>query len=100
MNYKDLSQKLVAKCLKLGADAAEVYIETGRRLSMRLLNSEIDTIQESSSAGVGFRVIVDGRLGFSHSNDFRAVARRYNSTGSCIRQTYHPMSSTYFRPTR
>ena len=70
MNYKELSQKLVAKCLKLGADAAEVYIETGRRLSIRLLNSEIDTIQESSSAGVGFRVIVDGRLGFSHSNDF------------------------------
>jgi PmbA protein len=70
MNYKDLSQKLVAKCLKMGADAAEVYIETGRRLSIRLLNSEIDTIQESSSAGVGFRVIVDGKLGFSHSNDF------------------------------
>jgi PmbA protein len=72
MNYRELSQKLVAKCLKQGADAAEVYIETGRRLSIRMLNSEIDTIQESSSAGVGFRVIVDGRLGFSHSNDFSA----------------------------
>jgi PmbA protein len=70
MNYKDLSQKLVTTCLKYGADAAEVYIETGRRLSVRMLNSEIDTIQEASSAGVGFRVIVGGRLGFSHSNDF------------------------------
>jgi PmbA protein len=72
MNYKELSEKLVARCLKFGADAAEVYIETGRRLSVRVLNSEIDTIQEASSAGVGFRVIVDRRLGFSHSNDFSA----------------------------
>lgn len=70
MNYKDLSEKLVQKCLKYGADAAEVYVETGRRLSVRVLNSEIDTIQEAATAGVGFRVIVDNRLGFSHCNDF------------------------------
>jgi PmbA protein len=70
MNYKRLSETLVTKCLRFGADAAEVYIQTGRSLSIRILNSDIDTIQESATAGVGFRVIVDGRLGFSHSNDF------------------------------
>ncbi len=70
MNYKRLSETLVTRCQRFGADAAEVYIQTGRNLSIRILNSEIDTIQESSSSGVGFRVIVDGKLGFSHSNDF------------------------------
>ncbi|MFO7573797.1 MAG: TldD/PmbA family protein [Bacteroidales bacterium] len=70
MNYKDLSEKLVQKCLRFGADAAEVYIQTGRSLSVRVLNSEIDTIQEAATAGVGIRVVVDNRLGFCHCNDF------------------------------
>lgn len=74
MNYKDLSEKLVQKCLRSGADAAEVYIETGRRLSVRVLNSEIDTIQEAATVGVGIRVIVDNRLGFCHCNDFSSKA--------------------------
>ncbi|MDX8338458.1 TldD/PmbA family protein [Draconibacterium sp. IB214405] len=70
MNYTELTNKLVSKALDLGADAAEVFLETGRNLSIQVLNGEIDTIEEAASAGVGFRVIVDGKSGFSHCNDF------------------------------
>jgi len=69
MNYKELTVKLVDKCLRLGADAAEVYLQTGRNLSIRVRNADIETIQEAASTGVGFRVIVDGKMGFSHCND-------------------------------
>ena len=69
MNYTELTEKLVQKCLKLGASSAEVYLEAGRDLSISILNGEIETIEEASSSGIGFRVIVDGRMGFSHSND-------------------------------
>lgn len=74
MNYSELSEKLVQKCLKSGADAAEVYIESTRRLSVRVLNGETETIQEASSAGVGIRVIAGNRLGFCHCNDFSQKA--------------------------
>jgi PmbA protein len=70
MNNTELTEKLVNKCISLGADAAEVYLETNRNLSVQVLNSEIETIEEASSQGVGFRVFVSGRLGFSHCNDF------------------------------
>jgi PmbA protein len=70
MNYMELTEKLVKKCISLGADAAEVYLETGRNLSVQVLNSEIETIEEASSQGVGFRVFTGGRMGFSHCNDF------------------------------
>jgi PmbA protein len=70
MNYTDLVLKLVKKCLSMGADAAEVYLETGRNLTIEVLNSEIETIQESSSQGIGFRVLTKGKMGFSHCNDF------------------------------
>lgn len=70
MNNTELTEKLVSKCISLGADAAEVYLETNRNLSVQVLNSEIETIEEASSQGVGFRVFVGGRMGFSHCNDF------------------------------
>ena len=70
MNYTELTEKLVKKSLSLGADAAEVFLESNRNLSVQILNSEIETIEEASSQGVGFRVFVDGKMGFSHCNDF------------------------------
>jgi PmbA protein len=74
MNYKKLTENLVDKCLRLGADSAEVYLQTGRNLSIRIRNSDIETIQEASTAGIGFRVIVDGKMGFSHCNDLNQHA--------------------------
>jgi PmbA protein len=70
MNYKDLTEKLVNRCLKYGADEAEVYLQVSRNLSVNILNGEIETIEEASSHGVGFRLFVDGKMGFSHCNDF------------------------------
>lgn len=74
MNYTDLAGKLVMKCIKAGADIAEVFIEASRNLQVDILNSEIETIQESSSQGVGFRVFVEGKMGFSYCNDFKTKA--------------------------
>jgi PmbA protein len=74
MNYNELAEKLVRESLKLGAGSAEVFIEKTRNLSIGVLKSEIETIQEASSQGAGFRVIVDGKLGFSHCNDFSEKA--------------------------
>lgn len=69
MDYLDLAEKLVKKCLKQGADAAEVYLENSRNLTINVLNSDIETIEEASTQGVGFRVFTEGKMGFSHCND-------------------------------
>ena len=74
MDYKKLTENLVGKCLALGADSVEVYLETARNLTIRARNSDIETIQEASSTGIGFTVIVDGRMGFSHCNDLSQKA--------------------------
>jgi PmbA protein len=69
MQYENLSQELVDRCLSKGADSAEVMIEEGRQLSIEVRNGEMETIQESSSHGAGFRVFREGKMGFAHSND-------------------------------
>ena len=71
MNYKELTENLVQRCLRRGADKAEVYLQSSRSLSIRVRNGDIETVQESDPIGIGFRVIIDNRLGFSHCNDFR-----------------------------
>ena len=89
MDYKTLAEQLVKDCLKKGADAAEVYIETGRNLSIEVRNGEVETIQEAASQGVGFRVFVQGRMAFASSNDFKEdVARRRHRPGDRVRQDH------------
>jgi len=74
MDYIKLIESLVANAKKYGADSTEVYLETGRNLSIQVQDGEIETIEEAYSSGVGFRVIVDGKMGFSHCNDLGSKA--------------------------
>jgi PmbA protein len=74
MNHLDLSQQLVKKCLARGADQAEVYLETGRHLSLEVRDGQVETVEEASSQGAGFRVFVEGRMAFSSSNDLAEEA--------------------------
>jgi PmbA protein len=89
MNYISLAEKLVAKALKAGADAAEIYISADRNLSVNILNGEIETIEEADSAGVGIRVIAGGSLGFSYSNslDIKALEDTVNMAVKFARLT-------------
>ena len=45
-----------------------------RELSIEVRNGEVETVQETSSHGVGIRVFVKGKMAFSHCNDFSAAA--------------------------
>jgi PmbA protein len=69
MDYKELAEQLVKACLKRGADAAEVYIETRRNLRLEVRKGEIETVQEAAGYGAGFRVFIQGRMAFASSND-------------------------------
>ncbi len=70
MDYKDLADRLVGRGRRMGANEVEVYIQNSRNLSVRVRNGDIETVQEAAAGGVGFRVIVEGGMGFSHCNDF------------------------------
>ncbi len=83
MDYKIIAEKLVSQCLKKGADDAEVYIESGRELSIEVRNGEVETVQEASSHGVGLRVFVGGKMAFSHCNDFSDEALE-NAVSSAV----------------
>jgi len=69
MDYKSLTEQLVKKCLEKGADQAEIYLETERNMRIQVRNQEIETVQQASSHGVGFRIFVEGRMAFASCNE-------------------------------
>jgi PmbA protein len=76
MDSKSLAQGMVKECLKKGADAAEIYIESGRQLSVEVRNGEIETVEEAASQGAGIRVFLGGRPAFASSNDLAEASLR------------------------
>ncbi len=84
MDYKALAEELVKRCLKKGADQAEVFIESGRNLSIRVRNGDIETVQEAATHGIGYRVFVKGKMAFSSCNDFESSALD-NAVDSAVR---------------
>ena len=70
MQYKELTEKLVKKCLHKGADEAEVYLQSNHNLRIDVHDGEIETVQEAASHGVGFRIFLKGKMAFSGCNDF------------------------------
>lgn len=74
MDYKAFAQDCVKKALAMGADEAEVYIEADRGMSIEVRNGDIETIEEASTQGAGFRVFKKRRMAFSSCNDFSPEA--------------------------
>jgi len=74
MDNKILADELIRTCLKKGADAAEIYLESGRQLSLEVRNGEVETVEEAATGGAGIRVFVQGKMAFAHSNDLSEVA--------------------------
>ncbi|MDP3505549.1 MAG: TldD/PmbA family protein [Myxococcales bacterium] len=69
-NYEQLAKKLVARAKKMGAKQAEAFVQVGREATCRVRDGEIEHLTQATSKGVGLRVIVKNRLGFSFTSDF------------------------------
>ncbi len=56
-------------------DAADLYYQTGENRSVEFENNKLKQITSNQSCGVGLRVIVNGRIGFASTTDFRRPER-------------------------
>jgi len=74
MDYIQLIKESLNICLKKGAEAAEIYLESGRNLNIRVRNGQVETVKEAASHGIGFRVFVKNRMAFSCCNNLSLKA--------------------------
>lgn len=59
---------------RAGATHAEVVIENGRAFSVKVQGGHIDTLKQSTTHGLGLRVMCGTRIGFVSTTDFRGGA--------------------------
>lgn len=73
-DYRNLAAELVSALKKQGADAADVYIvsSTGFNTTVRL--GKIERLQQSTSKGLGLRVIKNGAMANTFTTDFAEKA--------------------------
>ncbi len=64
----DLGEKTLKKALELGVDEAEVFFYSEDIRGLEIRRNDIQSLQYSSDLGMGVRIVVDKRLGFSYTN--------------------------------
>jgi PmbA protein len=68
---EQLAKKLVQRARKKGAQQAETFMVLGRQSSCRVRGGEIEDLTQSTSKGVGLRVLKNRRLGFAYTSNFQ-----------------------------
>ncbi len=65
MNFEQLKEALIAAAEKAGLDQYEIYFEKDENLSVETLKDEINAFSSGVSAGICFRCVVDGKMGYA-----------------------------------
>lgn len=74
MNNLDLANRLVDRCLDLGAGDAETYILDSESTEIQILNGQPEAVNFRHRNGYGLRILIDGRMGFASSNNLELSA--------------------------
>lgn len=67
MNKKILVEKIFIQGTRAGLKDMEVFCSSGRDLTLKVFNKEIDSYNLSQSEGLSFRGIYNGKMGYSYT---------------------------------
>lgn len=73
-DYRNLAAELVSALKKQGADAADVYIVSSSGFNTTVRLGKIERLQQSTSKGLGLRVIKNGAMANTFTTDFTGKA--------------------------
>ena len=78
-----LIDRVLSGSRKLGADAAEADINTGRGLSVNVRMGQVETIEHQRDKGLGLTVYMGGRKGSASTSDFSGAALEATVNAAC-----------------
>ncbi len=61
-----IAERIVEQARSRGADAAECFIQSGSGRSLSVERNQLASTEEGGEAGIGLRVLKDGRSGFAY----------------------------------
>ncbi len=67
--FADAAEAAVSKAMQLGGQLAEAYISNSKELNIEVREGRVETMKLAEERGLGLRVILQGRTGFTFSTD-------------------------------
>ncbi len=75
---EDIAQETLDLALKYVGEA-EVYLEKEEKIDVNIQNQRVDFAKETSSYGLGIRVIKDNKMGFAYTTDLSKLKKTVES---------------------
>lgn len=78
-DLEDVARRAVEAATDVGAGDAEAWVERSTERQIRVYDGAVESLTDATSAGIGVRAFIDGRVGYAHGTDttgagLRAVA--------------------------
>lgn len=67
--FTTVAEAAVERARRRGAQQAEAYISSSRELSVEVRNGGVETLKQAGERGLGLRVLLHNRMGFSYTTD-------------------------------
>ncbi|MCP4724977.1 MAG: TldD/PmbA family protein, partial [bacterium] len=67
--FFEISRNIIKRAVNKGADHADVFLQWGMNTEVQVRLTDIEAIKQSSSKGLGLRIIKNNRLGFASTTD-------------------------------
>ncbi len=67
--HEELARKLAQRARRRGAEQAEAWLESTRSSDVKVRDGAVEDLTQAASKGLGLRVIVDRRLGFTYTSE-------------------------------
>lgn len=77
-------QKIIDKCIRSGAEMAEVYSLSDKSMSIRVRNGEVEAIEKFTPGGIAIRYFSFGKTAFAHTTEDPLSPRFDNVIDSLI----------------
>ncbi|MGI6173799.1 MAG: TldD/PmbA family protein [Christensenellales bacterium] len=70
MNMELFLQKLFARAAEAGFEASEAYIAGGESFEASIFQGEVNNLSASADIGLGFRALINGKMGYASTQVF------------------------------
>ena len=92
MTFNEFKEIVIAECKALGIAEYELYYQAGSSTSVEAFQHEINGFTSSTSGGVCFRAIVDGKMGYAstealNAQQAKAVVRKAADNAATLETT-------------
>ncbi len=87
--YMDLTQYAVDQAVKAGADAADAFVTDSQTVQIFASNRSVESVNSSSDAGIGIRILKDQKMIFASNNDLSRSAIKEMVTGLMKKVPFH-----------